>query len=261
MSTVKAPRSFLFRLIRGLLIFVVGLAVLAGVLIVALRKPRPASETGPAADALGHKIEQVIGKDAWANTGAVKWVFGGRNRHLWDRKRNFARVTWGDNEVLIYLTNREGKAFVGGKPVEGDKRRQLLDKAYAHWINDSFWLNPLVKLFDDGVTRSVVKEPDGREALMITYGGGGLTPGDSYLWLLDENGRPRAWQMWVSIIPIGGLESSWSGWTTLPTGAQVSTEHKIGGMVPLRLTEVAGAATLAELVPGPDPFAALLAGQ
>ena len=190
---------------------------------------------------------------------AVTWYFGGRNRHLWDRQRMFDRVTFGDSEVLVNLSTQTGLAFAknNGTPLVGAKAEKLVKKAYAHWINDSFWLNPLAKLFDDGVVRKRIAQADGTAALLISYQSGGLTPGDSYLWRLGADGRPVALQMWVSIIPLKGIEASFEGWTTLSTGAMVSTLHKMPAFT-LPVTEVAGAATLAELVPGPDPFAALV---
>ena len=225
-----------------------------------LSKPRPDGEVGPRADALAHSIETAINKEAWARTGAVRFTFGGRNRHLWDRQRMLARVAWGgDKVVLLNLTTRNGLAYVkgGAHQVTGDAEKKLLSKAYASWINDTFWLNPLVKLFDDGVQRKIVTLPEGGNALLITYNADGLTPGDAYLWLLDQNGRPRAWRMWVSIIPIKGIESTWENWATLPTGALVATEHHMP-LYNLRLSDVAAAAQLADLEPGGDPFAALV---
>jgi hypothetical protein len=62
--------------------------------------------------------------------------------------------------------------------------------------------------------------------------------------------------MWVSIVPIGGLEVSWEGWVTLSTGAKISTRHR-WGPVELALTDVAAAPTLDALMPGSDPFAEL----
>jgi hypothetical protein len=61
--------------------------------------------------------------------------------------------------------------------------------------------------------------------------------------------------MWVSIIPIGGLEASWEGWIQLSTGAWVSTVHEVGPMT-LTLTDVKGAASVMELL-GEDPFLGL----
>ncbi len=134
--------------------------------------------------------------------------------------------------------------------------------AYAAWINDSFWLNPVVKLRDEGVTVSLVqveRAAGPARGRLVEYASGGLTPGDAYLWIVGDDGRPIAWQMWVSVLPIGGAEATWSGWTELDTGAWVSTAHAMGP-VHVALTGVAAAPTVGELEPGPDPFAALLGG-
>jgi hypothetical protein len=240
-----------------LVLLALGLAVA----VVALSQPRPGAQGGPAADELARRIERAVDKDAWERTQAVRWFFGGRNHHLWDRKRMYDRVQWGDVTAYVNLTTRGDVVQKGGTWVAGKEQRKLLDKAYAAWINDSYWLNPLVKLFDDGVTRKTVAQPDGSLALEISYGGVGLTPGDAYLWLLGPDGRPRGWQMWVSILPVKGLSVAWDGWTQLSTGAWVSTEHKFQHLpLTLRLTEVAGAPSLAELEPGPDPFVRLASG-
>ena len=146
-------------------------------------------------------------------------------------------------------------AWVEGKEVSGEDRAKLLAKGKAHWINDSFWLNPVSKLRDEGVALSTVAVDDGA-GLMATYGSGGNTPGDSYLWIVDDKGLPTAWKMWTKIIPIGGLKASWESWVTLDSGAKVSTQHVFGPLT-LALTEVSGAATLDKVEPGPDPFAPL----
>jgi len=61
----------------------------------------------------------------------------------------------------------------------------------------------------------------------VTYTSGGSTPGDSYLWLLEDSGKPRAYKMWTSILPIQGLEASWSDWTTTESGAQLPLGHNL----------------------------------
>ena len=243
------------------MIVLVVLALGLAVAVVALSQPRPRAQSGPAADELARRIERAVDKDAWERTQAVRWFFGGRNRHLWDRRRMYARVAWGDVTAYVNLTTRGGVVQKGGSWVTGGEQRKLLDKAYAAWINDSYWLNPLTKLFDEGVTRKTVAQPDGSLALEVSYGGVGLTPGDSYLWLLGPDGRPRGWQMWVSILPVKGLFVAWDGWTQLASGAWVATQHQLTGTgVKLDLTDVAGATTLKDLVPGPDPFAMLVGG-
>ena len=75
------------------------------------------------------------------------------------------------------------------------------------------------------------------------------------MWYTDENHRPKMWRMWVSVVPIGGLSSSWEGWTQLSTGAWVATKHKLGPLT-LNLSPVQGAKTWSELFEK-DPFALL----
>jgi hypothetical protein len=69
---------------------------------------------------------------------------------------------------------------------------------------------------------------DGTQALLVTYTSGGDTPGDSYLWKLQPNGFPISFKMWVSIIPIGGIEASWDEWQVTESGAFLPARHSIG---------------------------------
>lgn len=239
----------------------VALALLLVALVgigLALDEPRPTGEPGPAAEALAAELEAAIDLPAWEGTQAVRWRFAERHAHLWDRARGLARVRFDDTEVQLRLADQRGVALQDGEPVLPADEDELVREAYAMWANDSFWLNPLAKLHDPGTVRERV-ELAGEDALLIRYTSGGVTPGDAYLWLFgpgEAPRRPRAWRMWVSILPIGGLEVPWDGWQELSTGAWVATEHPFGP-VALRLTDVEGAASLAELEEG-EPFAALL---
>lgn len=218
----------------------------------------PDGAAGPAADELARKMERAVRAEAWRRTGAVAWVFAGKNRHLWDRTRHFSQVEWGEHRAVIDLGTRRGRAWASGRELAGDDARAILDGAHAKWVNDSFWLNPAVKAFDDGVVRRLVPDPEGGlHQLLVEYTSGGRTPGDRYLWILAADGTPRAWRMWTSNLPVKGTEASWDRWVELSTGARVSTLHKTP-VFELELTEVRGAGTLAELVPGADPFAALV---
>ncbi|MGE0707967.1 MAG: hypothetical protein AB7N76_14725 [Planctomycetota bacterium] len=235
-----------------------GLALLLPVvLLVALvaweAEPRPTGVEGPVAEALAARLEAAVHLPAWRATGAVRWTFAGMHRHLWDRGRGLALVEEGTRRVYLRLADQSGRAFEGGQELEGAARAGALAWAWDAWCNDSFWLNPLAKLRDAGVTREAV----GEHGLLIRYASGGVTPGDAYLWVLGPDDLPTRWKMWVSIIPVPGVDATWEGWTTLATGAKVATLHRIGGLLPLELSEVKGAATLAELEPGPDPFAPL----
>lgn len=219
----------------------------------------PEGASGPAADALARKMESAVNAAAWAKTGAVRWFFGGRNHHLWDRAMNRCLVEFGDKRALIDLSAHRGRAWEGQTELQGDAAKSVLDDAHAKWINDSFWLNPVVKAFDEGVTRRLVPDPkEGAHQLLVEYSSGGRTPGDRYLWILEEDGTPKAWRMWVSVLPVKGAEASWERWVTLSTGAKISTMHRTS-VFDLELTEVAGASSLADLVSDAAPFEPLVA--
>ena len=62
----------------------------------------------------------------------------------------------------------------------------LRGKAYSFFCNDSFWMIAPFKAFDEGVTRTIVMSKEGNQNLLVSYASGGVTPGDSYLWILDK---------------------------------------------------------------------------
>lgn len=223
----------------------------------------PHGEAGPAADALAREVERWVDRDAWERTGAVRFTFLGGRTHVWDRTRGLLEVKDGDLSILLDLWDHGGTATKKGAPLQGDALREALDDAWTWFCNDTFWLNPLTKLFDDGVRRELVSLDDapGGRALLVSYGSGGVTPGDSYLWLVDETGRPTAVRMWVSVLPWKGIEFSWDGWTTLATGAKVASEHAGPGGYTVTIRDIRGAASLDELLgtPAADPFGPLVA--
>ncbi|MEN0062088.1 MAG: hypothetical protein AAGA48_08025 [Myxococcota bacterium] len=225
-----------------------------GAVSVALSKSRPATGfEGPPAQEMADRIREAVHLDDWQKTKAIRFTFGGRNQHVWDRERGLSRVEWGKNVVLQRTDRRVGRAWKGGEEVYGKMREKLVEKAWSSFINDTFWLQPFDNLNDSGVTRSVV-EIKRVQGLFIEYGSGGVTPGDAYWWELDpETNRPSAWRMWVQIIPIGGLKATWDGWVQLPTGAWISTSHQIGP-TRLELTEVSGGTSLASIGFDEDPF-------
>ncbi len=250
-------KKWLKRIIPGLIVIVLVMVLGIVGIVFSLHEPKPVGTPGPEAEKLAEAVQKAVGVGSWHKVGAISWDFGGRQQHLWDRTRQYARVRWENTEVLLDLTSRKGLAFEGGEPVAASQVQPLLDKAWKFWCNDSFWLNPIAKITDQGVTRSIVKLPDGSQGLLVSYSSGGVTPGDAYLWILGENNVPVAWKMWVDIIPIGGLEVSWEEWLDLEPGAKIATVHE-AGVLTLRLTDVQTADSAATLSKGVDPFAKLV---
>ncbi len=236
----------------------ISLLVLAALLAIGyfvVDEPLPEGKSGPRADFLAKRMSMAVNDKAWQETVVVQWVFPGGHEHLWDKERHMARVRWDDYEVLVRLDSISGQAYRSGERVsDPEEAQQLVREAWEYWVNDSFWLNAPNKTLDPGVKRQVVTLEDGEEALLVTYSSGGATPGDSYLWLLDKDGLPYAWKLWVSIIPVGGVKFSWDNWQTLYSGARVATLHQ--GPLTLELNDIKAGSSV-EALAGNDPFAGL----
>ncbi len=238
--------------VKGILGTLLVLLILVGGLYWWNNEALPEGEAGAKADALAKKMMQAVNIDAWNATGAVSWNFAGRRQHIWDKERHFSQVTWQENIVLV--NNHTQTGIVKQKSKDNKKTdAELIKEAWEIWVNDSFWLNSIAKLFDPGTIRERIILPNGEEALLITYQSGGATPGDAYLWLMDNEGLPRTWKLWVSIIPIGGLEFSWEKWQTTDTGCKVATFHQ-SSLKNLSLTEVKAVKTLQALTDEKDIF-------
>jgi hypothetical protein len=214
------------------IILVVMFAILAstfGIIYLTQNEKLPVGDQPEKADQLAKKMLAALNKPAWDSTNIAAWTFAGGHKYVWDKKNEKVSVRWGEN--LVYLNLQEwnkGKAFVNNKEVKDNKLDVLRGKAYTMFCNDSYWFIAPYKVFDEGVSRKIVKLADEKEALLVTYSTGGVTPGDSYLWVLDENHTPVYFKMWVKILPIGGIKGTWENWITTKSGAKVATNHKIG---------------------------------
>lgn len=236
------------------LLVLVALAFIAGWIA---SEPLPAGTAGPEAEALAEKMQAATAQAAWDSTHYISWDFGsGRHQLLWDRQRKLVQVSWSDNKVLLNTQSLDGLAWEDSQQLEGSAARKKLDEAWAIFCNDSFWLNAPGKVFDPGTARKLVELENGEQGLLVTYSSGGVTPGDSYLWILDDAGRPVRWKMWVNIIPIGGISSSWENWQELPTGAMVATHHKMG-FYDLVLSDIKAGDSWRQIGLQADPFTAM----
>lgn len=239
--------------LKWLFFVVVGLLLITVLIGYFYHQPLPKGQEGAAADQLARKMEVAVNKAAWDTTKWVRWTYAGGNTFVWDKDRSLVKVNTGNQEVLIDISTQEGKAWEAGQRLKGEDEKSAVKTAWFYFCNDSFWLCAPMKAFDPGVERKIVQIPKDGEALLVTYDAGGVTPGDSYLWILDENGRPNAWKMWVSIIPIGGLETSWENWTTLSGGSSIALSHKIAGLK-LEVTNLKAGMHFEDLDFEKDPF-------
>ena len=221
---------FLKRALKVLLIVLGLLMLTAGILYFSFNESLPVGTNPKDADALAQKMLIAVKNSEYENTRFLEWSFaGGRHSYKWDKENGKVEVKWSNYQVNLNL-NKTNKSIVfdNGKRVIGSEKLKLISKALAYFNNDSFWLVAPFKVFDSGTTRSIVTLENGSKALLVTYKSGGTTPGDSYLWELQENGFPVSFKMWVKIIPIGGLKATWDDWQVMENGVFLPVSHKIG---------------------------------
>lgn len=190
----------------------------------------PQGISGPEAEQLADAMLQAVNYEAWDSVAIIQWTFKQARSFQWDRNTHQCVVAWDEHKVLLDIDEQSGLAFSNDQPLQGADARALIRTAWDLFNNDSFWLNAIVKIKDPGTVRSLVQLDDGSSALLVHYTSGGSTPGDKYLWILDETNKPKACKMWVEILPLGGVEFTWEDWITLPGGAVIATNHKMMGM-------------------------------
>lgn len=200
----------------------------------------PIGKKGEQAEQLAKKMLQSLDYEAYQNTNYIEWTFKKRHHYNWKKNEATCMVYWEDYKIDLNLKDTsKSKAYIHNFEVGGEQAIILIAKATKFFNNDSFWLVAPYKVFDEGTTRSIVTLKNGKSALLVTYESGGSTPGDSYLWHLNDDGKPISFQMWVDILPIDGLEASWSDWTTTESGAQLPTFHKML-VLGLEITDLIG---------------------
>ncbi|MET6990708.1 hypothetical protein [Sediminicola arcticus] len=192
--------------------------------------PEPLKDSGPEADAMAQKIQTALHYNSFKKSQFIEWSFqNGNNTYFWDKQKHIVNVKWDNFLVNLDLKNTgQSEVFKNNLVIKGSEKEKIINKAIKYFNNDSFWLVAPFKLFDKGTKRNIVQLEDGSKGLLVTYTTGGDTPGDSYLWKLNQSGFPESYQMWVSIIPFGGLKATWEGWQKMDSGTYLPTGHKIG---------------------------------
>lgn len=198
--------------------------------------PPFASTSTDAASRLALRAWIEAGGQRWPEVAQLDFTFvvtdGAETKasvqHRWDLRKNRDRVAWKDKagvvrDVVVDLGTKQGEALVDGHRVEGDARTDALEKAYARWVNDSYWLLLPLKTFDPGVTRALEapREHGGvtYDVIRLEFGDVGLTPSDRYWLFFDRTtGRIARWEMvlqgdapppkgnsWIDYRPVGPL--------------------------------------------------------
>ena len=238
--------------ITSLILITLGL-----VIYLSLHQSLPEGKKGPEAEALADDILTSLDYAAWDTTCLIQWTFPGGHHYTWDKERGYCEVKWGENRVLLNTSSLEGIAFTNEEEIVGNKAKKLVKKSWTYFANDSYWLCAPYKIRDEGTERRLVELENGEKALLVTYTSGGVTPGDAYLWKVDKKGLPLSFQMWVQIIPIGGLEFTWEDWQELPSGALISVKHH-SSLFDSKLTNVKAGQTFEDLGLAQDIFLPLL---
>jgi hypothetical protein len=234
------PKKIL-KIIGGIFLFLtLPTLLLFGFLYFKYNEELPIGKKGEEAEQLANKMLNSLDHEAFENTNYIEWTFKNRHHYKWNKAENSCEVYWKNYKVNLQLNAIDkSEAFENNQKIEKNDSKKLIDKALSYFNNDSFWLVAPYKVFDTGTERSVVTFDNGDKALMVTFNSGGSTPGDSYVWHLDESGKPLSFQMWVDILPIGGLEATWNDWTTTESGAQLPTFHKMM-VLGLEITDIKG---------------------
>lgn len=218
-----------FKIIAGTIIFLtLPTLLLFGFLYFKYNEELPKGDKNEIADVLANKMLNALDYDAYKTTDYIEFTFKKRHHFKWNKTENTCEVYWKNYKVVLDLNdNTNSSVFQNEIKITEEQSKTLIKKATNYFNNDTFWLVAPYKVFDTGVIRKTVTLENNEKALLVTYSSGGSTPGDSFLWKFDKSGKPISYKMWTSILPINGLEATWSNWTTTETGAQLPTFHKL----------------------------------
>lgn len=152
-----------------------------------------------AAALVNRVIKEMGGRKAWDNVPYVAWSFAG-SYQVWDKHANNYRYEKDSIVAITNLDTRQGKAYIHGKDVTGTEAGQkIIDRMYAAWANNSYWLLMPWKLADPGLTVRYVGEGqteagEPADLLELTFEKVGVTPQNKYIIAVSkEKGLVTQW--------------------------------------------------------------------
>jgi hypothetical protein len=195
------------------------------------------------ADSVAYRLLQAHGADAWASAPVLRFDFGIESpngtqiiaRHLWNRRTGAYRIEWsaGPDSSYVALVNVRtvqdgrlpGTVYRNGTPLTGTADTLARERAYARFVNDTYWLLSPLKVFDPGVRRTYVADSSTatHDVLRLSFHEVGRTPGDQYwLYVSTKTGRLDRWAYHLQGMPADAPPQVYT-WTdyrdlTTPTG-------------------------------------------
>ena len=178
----------------------------------------------PNADTFAKNILKRIKHDAYETTEYVEWSFGGRRSFKWNKKDHIVDVSWDTIRVNLHPAAREKSTVYFNEEKQETADAKIVKRAWNIFNNDNYWLVAPHKIFDDGVIRNLTTV-DGRQALQVNFTKGGTTPGDSYIWIVDDSYLPVKYLMTVPSMRMQKVPATWDGWITTESGTLLPTYH------------------------------------
>jgi hypothetical protein len=179
----------------------------------------PDGQEGQEAENLAKKMLEYANIEAWKKTEAVEFTFAGIRHHLWDKKRNYVLYTKDNVKVYFNKDNLYGKVYINNQEVfDKEEKNKKIYEAYKAFINDFYWLQPAFHIYSPGAKRFFIDQ----NKLRVTFYEGGVTPGDTYVFYLDNNGKINIMQMWVQIIPKKGIKAEFKEYIETETGVRIA---------------------------------------
>ena len=138
-------------------------------------------------------------------------------RHDWNRRNNDYRIESvsrdGEHVVTVFnLDTRMGMVFKNGQPASEEEKAQALNRAYARFINDTYWLLMPFKLKDAGAVLKYDGEQEINEVqydiLRLSFADSvGLTPWNIYRVFVDQ--ATRVVHRWEYFEREGASPAAW----------------------------------------------------
>lgn len=172
------------------------------------------------------------GRDAFKKVRYIEFTFAVEQKgemktsrqHTWDRHNGDyvleftdakTKDTW---KIQFNIDSKKGVAFKNGSQVGEDENAQALERAYAIFCNDTYWLLAPTKLEDPGAKIQFMghagkPEAAGSEGEFVVLHvffdkKVGVTPGDQYWFNVTHSGVVHSWRYVLE----SGNEGEWL-WT------------------------------------------------